>query len=341
MDRAFYGSESDIKGGITKGWIAGLFSGVLWGLDASLLRYVLMLAPFMIDPVLAVWGYFVCCLIHEIIGVIGMSSYLGARGKLKNFKRLFFSRDGLLIMTGALFGGPFAITCYIFALAKGGLALTAGITSAYPLICTVMAVWLLKERLHPRSWLGIMVVVLGVFYIWYTPDEEIDITSWKGSLLALGAAVGWATEGVLGALGMKSGKISHGHAMLIREITSSVAYLIFTPLILGGVFNLGHAVSVVFSHTEAWILLIVAAISGMVSYYLWYKAIYSIGASRAVCLNVTYAFWAVLFGSLLFKLDMTGYDYFGALLVLIGVCTATIYYPRKVLMKGVDKLGRK
>ncbi len=324
MDKALYGSDNDVKG-----WISGLFSGITWGLDTTLLRYVLTLAPFLIDPVLAVGGYFVCCLIHEIIGALGMSSILAAKGELKSFGGLLKTRDGWLVMAGALFGGPFAITCYIFSLAKGGLALTAGITAAYPLICTVLAVILLKERLLPRSWLGIMVAVLGVFYLWYTPDEIIDLSSWSGSLLALGAATGWATEGVLVSLAMKGGRVTHGQAMLIRELTSSVAYLIFTPLLLGSVHNLGHAVGVVFGHTEAWLILIGTAIIGMLSYYMWYKSIRSIGAPRAVCLNVTYSFWSVLFGALLFHIRMTSYDYVGALLVLVGVCIATVYTNKK------------
>ncbi len=89
------------------------------------------------------------------------------------------------------------------------------------------------------------------------------------------------------------------------------------------------AVGVVFGHTEAWLILIGTAIIGMLSYYMWYKSIRSIGAPRAVCLNVTYSFWSVLFGALLFHIRMTSYDYVGALLVLVGVCIATVYTNKK------------
>lgn len=316
------------------GWSSGLFSGLTWGLDNALLRHVLLLAPFLTDPDLLIAGYFVCCLLHEVIGGISLSMLLGLKGRLKGFFRQLFTRDGMMIGAGALCGGPFAMTCYLMSLSHGGVAITAGVTALYPLIGMLLAVLILKERMLQRSWLGIMVAMLGIFYIGFHSDSPDDYASFEGILYAVGAAVGWAAEGIFCAYGMRHGKIDHTRAALIREFVSSIAFLLIVPFMIGNPGGVKWVIGEIFSDPEAWILLGVAAIIGMYSFYLWYRAIRLIGVGRSVCLNVTYSFWAVLFAALFFGVRMTANVYIGTLLVIAGVCLATIFRPIRKFLKG-------
>lgn len=57
---------------------------------------------------------------------------------------------------------------------------------------------------------------------------------------------------------------------------------------------------------------------------MWYTAIDSIGATRALCLNVTYSFWAVVFTFVFIGGALSLNIIIGSLMVVAGVATATL-----------------
>lgn len=317
----------DVERRNSAGILSSLFSGFTWGLNTVLLRYILLLIPFFLDPALAVGGFFICSFLHDFFGAIWLTGIMGARGYLKGFFISILTKEGLIIALGALCGGPLAMTCYIFALTKGGVALTVGVTACYPLIGTILAVIFLKERMAARRWLGLLFVVLGIYYLNYTPGAGALSNKMPGTLLALGAAFGWAVEGVLCGYGMKRGSIDHKAAALIREFVSACAYLIITPILLGGIEDFGNVLRMVFEYPKAWILLAITALIGMYSFYMWYKGIRLIGAARSLCLNVTYPLWALIFSAIILGISISGYNIFGSVFVIIGVILATLLKP--------------
>lgn len=66
-------------------------------------------------------------------------------------------------------------------------------------------------------------------------------------------------------------------------------------LLAGGFGSAFDGMAAAFSYAPCWILLAVTAGIGMYSFLCWYTAIDNIGAAKALCLNVTYAFWGALF----------------------------------------------
>lgn len=307
-----------------KGYVSGIMSGMTWGLDTVLIGVVMTLAPFVEDPLLLVGGTFICSFLHDSFAAFWMTVIMGFRKRLGEFVKAVFTRDGLFCMLGALFGGPLAMTFYILAIAKGGAALTATVTACYPLLGSALAVLVLKERMSLRAWLGLVICVLGIFYIGYNPGAAPSPDMIGGILLAAVAAIGWATEAVVCGYGMKSGRIDPRMALLIREVTSGMAYLILTPIMLSGLGEFGHGLQAVFSYLPAWLLLLVTALIGMSSFLLWYTGIDLIGAARALCLNVTYSFWAVFFTFIFFGGELNLNIVVGSVLVVGGVILATL-----------------
>ena len=72
-------------------------------------------------------------MLHDVFAAIWMLIIMGAKGRLKDFPRLYRSRDGKFCALGALFGGPLAMTFYMMSISKGGPALAATVTACYPL----------------------------------------------------------------------------------------------------------------------------------------------------------------------------------------------------------------
>lgn len=314
---------------LRKGYISGIGSGMTWGLDTVLIGVVMTLAPFVNDPVLVIGGTFLCSFLHDAFAAFWMAVIMGFKKRLNEFSKAICTRDGLFCALGALFGGPLAMTFYILAIAKGGPALTATVTACYPLLGSALAVVILKEKMTLRAWCGLLICVLGIFYIGYAPDDSMQADVIGGILLAAVAAIGWATEGVVCGYGMKAGKVDPQMALFIRETTSGLAYLILTPIMLTSIADFGHGLGAIFSHWPAWVLLLFTALIGMSSFFLWYTGINLIGAAKALCLNVTYSFWAVVFTFIFFGGELSVNILVGSIMVVGGVAMATLVSRKK------------
>lgn len=316
-----------------KGIVTGVLSGATWGLDAVMLGVVMVMAPFVENPVLLIAGGVLCSALHDVFSAIWLFGYMGYKGRLGELAPAIKTKDGRWCALAAVFGGPLAMTFYTLAISEGGAALAASVTAIYPLLGTALAVLILKEKTGLQTWLGLVICVIGIIIIGWSPAgmENVNIT--LGVLLALVAAIGWATEGVLCGYGMKAGIIDPYLALLIRYATSAIVYIfIVSPLFGGGFIDAGLGIAAIFSYTPCWILLAITALIGMLSFLCWYTAIDNIGATKGLCLNVTYSFWSVFFTLLLsiflpeyFSGALSWFIAIGSILILGGVTMATLY----------------
>ena len=293
----------------------------------------MMMAPFVDNPVLLVAGGVLCSALHDVFSAIWLFIYMGAKGRMKELGPALKTSDGRWCILAAIFGGPLAMTFYTLAISEGGAALAASVTAIYPLLGTALAVLILKEKTGIQTWIGLVVCVIGIIIIGWSPADMSNINITLGVIFALIAAIGWATEGVVSGYGMKAGVVDPYMALLIRYITSATVYILLVSPVFGhGFVNAGIGIAAIFSYAPCWILLALTALVGMLSFLCWYTAIDNIGATKGLCLNVTYSFWSVLFTLLLslilpqyFAGKVTLYIVVGSLMILGGVTMATIY----------------
>lgn len=315
---------------LRKGYTTGVLSGMTWGLDTVLIGVAMAMAPFVENPVLLVGGTFICSMLHDAFAALWMIIIMASKGRLKDLLPALKSKDGLFCALGALFGGPLAMTFYMLAIAKGGAALTATVTACYPLLGSAMAMVILKEKVRLRGWLGLLICILGIIYIGYTPESDTNVNVIGGIMLAAVAAIGWATEGVVCGYGMKAGNVDPQMALLIRELTSGICYIVIVaPIMLGGYGQMVTGTMAVFSDTVCWLTLFFTALIGMLSFFCWYTAIDLIGAAKALCLNVTYSFWAVVFTFIVVGSALSKNIIIGSILVVTGVTVATLVSRNK------------
>jgi len=135
---------------------------------------------------------------------------------------------------------------------------------------------------------------------------------------------------------MKDGKVDPMMALLIREITSGLAYvLLVAPIFMKGFGNVAAGSAALFAYWPAWTLLALVALVGMSSFGGWYTAIDNIGAAKALSLNVTYSFWAVVLTWFLalvlpayFQSTITLPIIIGSACMIIGVSLAALYQKK-------------
>lgn len=269
----------------------GLASGALWGLDTVILGMALLMIPFLGsgDAALA------SAVLHDVVCALLLLVFMGFRGRLRDTWAAAKTRSGRAVMGGALLGGPLGMTGYLIAINNIGPGYTAIISSFYPAVGTFLAFVFLKERMRIKQILALLVALGGVIVIgWASAGAEVPGTAWIGVVAAIVCVIGWGSEAVILAWGMRDDKVDNQTALQIRETTSALVYILIVAPIFGVVgFTLRATI------TPAMAVVALAALAGTISYLFYYKAIGTIGASRGMALNISYSAWAVVFGLIL------------------------------------------
>lgn len=324
---------SDIK----KGIVFGGLSGLTWGTDTVFLGLLLTMSPFIDTELYLAIGFIVAAFFHDMSSSIFMIVYMKRNSLLKESARTIFTKAGFIIVLASIMGGPVGMTGYLMGIKYAGPAYTATFSAIYPAIGAFFAHFLLKEQLSKRAWIGILIGVSGVIGLGYSPINLIDYPNFKiGIFYILLCVIGWSLETVIIAYGMKYGDIKPEIAMFIRQTISFLVYgILIVPLISGQ-----QLVMEIFK-SKMLFMVGAVAISGTISYLLWYRSIEIIGAARATVLNITYMVWAIILQVLIFKTEISLNFILFSCLIILGVILV-IGNPKEMLkIKSIDmnKIG--
>lgn len=222
---------------------------------------------------------------------------MAMRGRLKNTWAALKTRSGRVVILSALLGGPIGMTGYVIAINNIGAGYTAIISSFYPAFGTVMAVLLLKEKMQFKQVVALMIALIGIIIMGYlTSDSEVIGDPVIGLLGAFAAVIGWGSEAVISAWGMRGDNVDNEIALQIRETTSALVYcLVILPAFGAWLFTASAIPSM------ATGVVVLAALAGTASYLFYYKGISVIGAAKAMALNISYSAWAVVFGLIILQ----------------------------------------
>ena len=273
----------------------GLASGILWGLDTVILGIALSLAPFTGTAEAVAFAAIASSFLHDALCAGWLFVYMLVRGRLSDTLRALRTRSGLVVVAGALLGGPIGMTGYMLAINNIGAAPTAIISSFYPAFGALLSFVLLKERMRPGQLVALGIGLAGIMAIGVISSG--DSAAGNAALGLAGACltvVGWGSEAVLRAWGMRGDTVDNETALQIRETASALAYaVVVLPLLGAWPFTAFAAPS------AATLVVALSALAGTASYLFYYKGISRIGAARAMALNVSYSAWAVAFGLVL------------------------------------------
>lgn len=324
---------SDIK----KGIVCGGLSGLTWGADTVFLGLLLTMSPFIDTEIYLAIGFIVAAFFHDMSSSIFMIGYMKKNNLLKESVKTMFTKAGFIIVLASIIGGPVGMTGYLMGIKYAGPAYTATFSAIYPAIGAFFAHFLLKEQLPKRAWIGIGIGVSGVIGLGHSPINLIDYPDFTVGIFYISLCViGWSLETVIIAYGMKYGNIKPEIAMFIRQTISVLVYgLLIIPLISGQ-----ELIGEIFKSRMSFMIGTVA-ISGTISYLLWYKSIEIIGAARATVLNITYMVWAIILQVLIFKTEISLNFILFSCLIILGVILV-IGNPKEMLkIKNIDmnKIG--
>lgn len=271
--------------------IAGIVAGITWAVETIILGIALAMTPFVSTEQAILLAPFVSTFLHDYFSAVWACIFNGIRGKLPDLIKALKTRSGKFVILAAIIGGPVGMTGYVLSVANMGASIGAVASAIFPALGAVLAYFFLKEKMQWYRWIFLILSLLGVYGLSYSP--EINITNfWLGFAGTLMCAFGWGIEAVIIAKSVQDEAVTDELALQIRQTTSAVTYgIIILPIMKGWGFTLS-----LFKGT-GWLLPIiaVAALFATASYLFYYKAISQIGASKSMALNITYSAWAVIF----------------------------------------------
>lgn len=295
----------------------GFGAALTWALDTVILGIALANPAFAATPQAIALAAFTSTFLHDASSAVFSFAYMGIRRKLGETWRTLRSKSGLVIVGAALIGGPIGMTGYVVAINNIGPAYTAAISAFFPAYGAALATVVLKERMRPYQWAGLAACLVAVAVLGWTPVDGVPGSWTVGIIGALVCVLGWGTEAVVIGWGLRNASVDDECAMQIRQTTSALTYALVILPLLGG---WPSAIAALTSSAMPTIAL--AALSGTVSYLLYYKAIAALGASRAMALNITYSAWAIPFSLLLLGTMPDVRGVVCAVVIILGAITA-------------------
>lgn len=293
------------------GVMSGISSAICWGLDTVLMGIVLAMAPFLPDEAVFL-APFVTAFFHDAFSAIWTFIYLGIKRQWKSLFKAMKTKSALWVVVAALMGGPVGMTGYLLAVKLIGPSYTAIISSLYPAVGAILAYFILKEKMNKKAWVGLIFAIVGVSILGYSSGE--NGVSIVGFLCAFLCVIGWGSECVICAYGMKGDEVSSEFALQIRQMTSAIVYGLLIIPVVGGI---GLSFEVLRTSVLWWIG--ATALAGTVSYLCYYNAIYRVGATRAMGLNITYVVWSIIFDKILLGTDIGILTIVSSIMVIGGV----------------------
>lgn len=273
----------------------GIASGFLWGLDTVVLGIGLAMAPYVGTAEAVAFAAIAGAFLHDAACALWLLGYMGVRRRLADTIAALKTRSGKVVMLGALLGGPLGMTGYVVAINNIGAGYTAIISAFYPAFGALMAFLVLKERMRARQFVALICALCGVMAMGYATSGSSEMgNAALGLAGAVVCVIGWGSEAVLCAWGMRDDAVDNETALQIRETTSAVVYALVVLPLFGA---WGFTASAVPSAATGVVVL--SGLAGAASYLFYYKGIATIGAARGMALNITYSAWAVVFGLVL------------------------------------------
>lgn len=270
---------------------AGIIAGVTWAVETIVLGIALAMSPFCSTEQAVILAPFASTFLHDLFSAIWSCIYNGVRGNLRSVGRALKTKSGKFVALAAVIGGPVGMTGYVLSVANMGASIGAVASAIFPAIGAVLAYFFLKEKMSWYRWIFLILSLLGVYGLSYSP--EINITNfWLGFAGTLMCAFGWGIEAVIIAKSVQDAAVTDEIALQIRQTTSALVYgVVILPVMKGWGFTLS-----LFNGT-GWLIptIAIAALFATASYLFYYRAISQIGASKSMALNITYSAWAVIF----------------------------------------------
>lgn len=296
----------------SQGIILGLFSGILWAINLTLINHSITLPNTLyLLTFISILIFFLTELYSLIILLLIYRKRV--LSQIYKERKLIFSQGYFFFIC------PIGMLCYVTALISIGADNVAIISSIYPIIAILLSRFILKYKLNLIQYISILSTVIGIIIL--SGKFQKELLGILGFLLALSSAICWGIEAILCDYYSNN---KHNINLLYSEVLLTIRYS--CSVILGGsslvlflyFFQQDLNLSEI-KFTTLYLKLFPISIMGLFSYLCYYQAINKIGAVFAINLNISYMLWVIIFS--LFYQPINSITLIGAGFILFSILT--------------------
>lgn len=305
---------------VKKGILWGLLGGVLCGFLTIFEDAGLASEPFSSAASLSLFA------VPVIFGFLqDLSSCLCVlvantlKGKTREYLRVVNTKPFFLLAVSGIIGGPGAALAYLLGVYFAGPFFPVVLSAIFPALGAILARIFLKERISKRSWIGIVLAVIGAMTV-SVGSGTVDVSAYPnfklGLLFGLLAAVGWAVEGVVSNAGMDfiDPEVANG----VRFSVSVVFYLLIGIPFISGIGLAGYRLALsAIMNKSIFFVFMAGAVEG-IGYYFYYKSNNACGAARGQTLNSTYTVWSCIICAVVYQESLGIPFWLGLALIICG-----------------------
>ena len=280
---------------------SGLASGLLWALNSVVLGVVMSMSTFISTEQAIFLAPFISTFLNDFFSSMYMLIYSTFKKQLKTAFKTVISKSGMWIVLASLLGGPIGMTGYVLSIKFMGSSIASVASAIYPAIGVLCARFFLKEKMRWYQYICLVLTILGIYGMSYSPN--VEITNFLLGLLGTAmCSIGWGLEAVLIAKGMKE-EVSSDVALTIRQSVSWLTYAIILLPCLQYFKAWSFTIHLFNITNTGWLIpaIMLAGLFGTTSYLFYYHSINNIGATKALPLNVTYVGWTIIINLILFR----------------------------------------
>lgn len=292
----------------------GVLSGLFWAIETIVIGKVMSMETMQVLFITP----FICTFLHDAFSAIWIGFHNHMKPDFKEFYTSLKTSNAKFVSIAAIIGGPIGMSGYMMTIHYLGSSIGAVVSAIFPAVGAVLAVLFLKEKMKWYQWIFLAFTLLGVYGINYSSDINV-VNLWLGMIGAVLCSFGWGMEAVILAKCLKDDGLKDEHALQIRQTTSAIVYGIF---LIPCIYFMDLPID--FLQGKIFLLIAIAALFATLSYLFYYKAIYKIGATKAMALNITYVAWSMI----LVGTDLTPITIFCAGLVFICGILSTIDFKK-------------
>lgn len=208
-----------------------------------------------------------------------------------------------------------AMLMFFMALSMTPLALVQALGFTAPLFTTVLAVFILGERVRLRRWTALIAGFIGALVIVRPGFQPVD----TGSLLTLGSAAIWGFTLVI--------------IKVLSRTDSAVTITAYMVLLMSPLSLLPALFYWTWPDAVGWFWLVVCGVSGTVAQLLMAQSFRVAEATVVLPFDFTKIVWGALIGYLVFGELVDVWTWIGAAVIFAGVTYIT-YRERKLAASG-------
>ncbi|MEF9934211.1 DMT family transporter [Clostridium sp.] len=293
------------------GSIVGVSSGVTWAVNTVIIGGIVSNNILGVNQNAILYMPFIVSFLNDALSFIYVTIYNLFFKSVRGLFNIVKSKSGIIIAIGAILAGPIGMGCYALSMKYISPGYAAAISSTYPGISAIIAWLFFKEKLKKGTVISVLLTIVGAIILGYTSgNSEILSKNLIGLALVMITAICWALESIVCSIGIKN-NYNYNEILNIRQGASAF----FTGIII---FQfLGDVDRTVMVNGIGYI--VIASFVGTISYMLYYKSIENIGASKATCLNTSYAMWAVII-QCIYSQYISLNIIIGSTLIFISIC---------------------